>query len=171
MVLWFLAGSRAPETAETPCPPPRASARQQPTPLPAEGFEERARSTPCGLSACCIGGGSGPRGGLNNAQSHCAGANQGAFRREWPALAKERNAESCQHSGSPPKNREGPPHNRRERRSARLNWQRPVLRSRALPTTLVRRLSVIQSTAWPTGCFGPAGARTFPGSPQPLSAG
>jgi len=45
MVLWFLAGSRAPETAETPYPPPRASARHQPTPLPAEGLEERAGFT------------------------------------------------------------------------------------------------------------------------------
>ena len=37
---------------------------------------------------------------------------------------------------------EGPPHKRRGLRCTRLNWQRPVLRSRALPTTLVRRLSV-----------------------------
>jgi len=36
-VSWFLAGSRVPETAETPCPPPRASAHHQPTPLPADG--------------------------------------------------------------------------------------------------------------------------------------
>jgi len=35
----------------------------------------------------------------------------------------------------------GPSHKRRGLRSARLNWRRPVLRSRALPTTLVRRLS------------------------------
>ena len=50
-------------------------------------------------------------------------------------------------TGSP----EGPPHKRRGLRSARLNWLRPVLHSRALPTALVRRLSITELSAWPTG--------------------
>ena len=45
---------------------------------------------------------------------------------------------------------EGPLHKRDGLRSARLNWRRPVLRSRALPTALVQRLSVTEFTAGPT---------------------
>ena len=52
------------------------------------------------MAGLVISDASGPRGKLGITQSHCAGANQGAFRREWRALAKKRNAELRRHSGS-----------------------------------------------------------------------
>ena len=89
---------------------------------------------------------SGPRGKFGNAQSHCAGANQGALRREWPAPLPSNATPSRADTVAPV----GPPHKRRGLRCTRLHWRRPVLHSRALPTALVRRRSVTELSAWPT---------------------